>query len=174
MVICPALCESLQRQAERGEIQVIEREYRPRDLEGARLVIAATDDQATNEAVWREAESLGCLANVVDDPAHCNFHAPATVRRGDLCIAVSTGGNSPALAKRLRRTLEAQFDDSYEPFLALLGELRPLVKERIVDPAIRLDTWEALLGSDILELFRDGAHQAAQRCALEIIDVFIQ
>ena len=102
VVISPTLCESLRRRAERDEIQVIKREYRSRDLEGAWLVIVATDDQATNEAVWREAESLGCLVNVVDDPAHCNFHAPASVRRGALTISVSTGGNSPALARRLR------------------------------------------------------------------------
>jgi precorrin-2 dehydrogenase/sirohydrochlorin ferrochelatase len=172
VVISPAFCESLRRLAECGEIEAIEHTYRPGDLESARLVIAATDDPAINEAVWREAQSLGCLVNVVDDPAHCNFHVPATVRRGTLAISISTGGNSPALARRLRQGLETQFDAAYEPYLALLGELRPLVRARIADPARRKALWVALLDSDILELLRDGAAQAARQRALELIDTF--
>lgn len=170
VVISPTLCESLRCRAERGEIQVIEREYRSKDLEGAWLAIAATDDQSTNEAVWREAKSLGCLVNVVDDPAHCNFHAPASVRRGALTISISTGGNSPALARRLREALETQFDASYESYLAVLGELRPLVRERITDSARRVALWGALLDSEILELCRGREYEAAHQRALEIID----
>lgn len=172
VVISPLLCESLQQQAECGEIETIERAYCPGDLERARLVIAATDEPAVNEAVWREAESRGCLVNVVDDPAHCNFHVPATVRRGALTISVSTGGNSPGLARRLRKGLEAQFDAAYEPYLALLGEFRPLVRERIADPAQRKALWAALLDSDLLEWLRDGRRQAARQRALDIIDTF--
>jgi precorrin-2 dehydrogenase/sirohydrochlorin ferrochelatase len=94
------------------------------------LVIAATDDPAINEAVWRDAQAVGCLVNVVDYPARCNFHVPATVRRGALTLSVSTGGTSPLLARRIREVLDQQFDGAYEPFLALLGELRPLVQAR--------------------------------------------
>lgn len=172
VVISPALCESLRRQAECGEIEAIERAYGPGDLEGAWLVIVATDEPTINEAVWREGKACGCLVNVVDDPAHCNFHVPATVRRGALTISVSTGGHSPALARRLREGLEAQFDTAYEPYLELLGELRPLVQEHIADPARRKALWGALLDSDILELLRDGAAQAGRQRALDIIDTF--
>ncbi len=172
IVLSPVLCESLRRQAERGEIEVMERAYCPGDLEGARLVIAATDEPAVNEAVWREAELHGCLVNVVDDPAHCNFHVPAIVRRGSLTISVSTGGNSPGLARRLRQDLEAQFDAAYEPYLALLGEFRPLVRTRIADPVQRKALWAALLDSDLLDLFRDGKRQAARQLALDIVDTF--
>jgi siroheme synthase-like protein len=172
VVISPALCEPLRCQAQRGEVQVIERSYRPGDLRGARFAIAATDDPAVNEAVWREAESLGCLVNVVDDPAHCTFYVPAIVRRGELTISISTGGNSPALARRLREALEAQFDAGYEPFLSLLGELRPLVQERITESARRKALWTALLDSEILDLFRQGAHHAARQRAFEIVDTF--
>jgi precorrin-2 dehydrogenase/sirohydrochlorin ferrochelatase len=172
VVISPALCESLQHQAESGEIQAIERAYRPGDLAGARLVIAATDDPVTNEAIWREAESLACLVNVVDDPAHCNFYVPATVRRGALTISISTGGNSPTLARRIREALEAQFDAAYGPYLALLGELRPLVRERIADPAQRKALWTALVDSEILEWLRNDARRAARKRALEIVDTF--
>jgi precorrin-2 dehydrogenase/sirohydrochlorin ferrochelatase len=155
-----------------NKIEVLERAYRPGDLEGARLVVAATDDPAINEAIWREAESRGCLINVVDDPAHCNFYVPATVRRGTLTISISTGGNSPGLARRLRQALETQFDETYEPYLALLGELRPLVQERIGDPAQRRALWDTLLDSEILHLFRDGAAQAARQRAFDIMDTF--
>lgn len=172
VVISPMLCESLRHRAESGEIQATERAYRSGDLEGAQLVIAATDDPAVNEAVWREAESLGCLVNVVDDPGHCNFYVPAIVRRGELTISISTGGNSPALARCLRETLEMQFDAGYGPYLSLLGELRPLVQDRIAESARRKTLWAALLDSEILELLRDEAHQAARQRALEIVDAF--
>ena len=171
-VISPALCESLRCQAQSGEIQAIERTYRPGDLRGARLAIAATDDPTVNALVWREAESLGCLVNVVDDPAHCTFYVPAIVRRGELTISISTGGNSPSLARRLREALETQFDAGYEPYLSLLGELRPLVQERIAESARRKALWTALLDSEILDLFRQGAHQAARQRAFEIVDAF--
>lgn len=172
VVISPELCATLQAQLDSGEIEAIERTYRPGDLAGVRLAIAATDDPAANEAVWQEAVSLGCLVNVVDDPAHCNFYVPSVLRRGTLTISISTGGNSPSLARRLRETLEAEFDASYEPYLSLLGELRPTVRERIASPAQRQALWTALLDSDVLALFRSDAHQAARQRAMAIVDAF--
>jgi precorrin-2 dehydrogenase/sirohydrochlorin ferrochelatase len=172
VVISPALCESLRRRAERSEIEVIEREYCLGDLEGARLAIVATDNPTVNEAVWREAESRGCLVNVVDDREHCNFYVPANVRRGALTISISTGGSSPMLARRLRETLETQFDAAYDPFLALLGELRPLVQAQIADSAQRKALWTALLDSDILRLFRDEKPGTARQRAFEIVGTF--
>jgi len=169
IVISPNLCEALQRQVEGGEIDAVEREYRPGDLAGARLVIAATDDPATNEAVWREAQAVGCLVNVVDDPARCNFYVPATVRRGDLTISISTGGNSPALARRIRQTLEQQFDTAYTAYLDLLGGLRPLIQERVADPERRKALWASLLDSDILDLLQAGEPQTARQRAEEIV-----
>jgi siroheme synthase-like protein len=172
VVISPQLCKPLRSLALNGEIEAIERSYRPGDLKGARLVIAATDDPAVNEGVWHEAKSIGCLVNVVDDPAHCTFYVPAIVRRGELTIAISTGGNSPTLARRLRKGLEEQFDASYGPYLSLLGELRPLVQERIVGLGRRKALWAALLDSEVLDLFRQGASQAARQRAFEIVDAF--
>jgi precorrin-2 dehydrogenase/sirohydrochlorin ferrochelatase len=172
VVISPALCAALQRQVHAGEIDAVVRQYQPGDLAGVRLVIAATDDPATNEAVWREAQATGCLVNVVDDPARCNFYVPATVRRGALTLSISTGGSSPLLARRIRNALEEQFDAAYEPYLALLGQLRSTVQEQIADPAQRKALWEALLDSDILELLRDGKTEAAQQRAEEIVEAF--
>ena len=172
VVVSPVLCGGLRQRAERGEIDVVWRAYRPGDLNGARLAIAATDDPAINEALWRDAQALGCLVNVVDDPERCNFHVPATVRRGDLTLSVSTGGTSPLLARRIREVFDQQFDAAYEPFLALLGELRPLVQARVGDVDRRKALWETLLDSEILGLLRSGSSQAARQRAQEIIETF--
>jgi precorrin-2 dehydrogenase/sirohydrochlorin ferrochelatase len=172
VVISPDLGKALQEQARAGEIEAIRREYRTGDLAGARLVIAATDDPDTNQAVWNEAKETGCLVNVVDDPEHCNFYVPATVRRGALCISVSTGGSSPLLARRIRETLEGQFDAAYEPYLALLAELRPIVQAQISDPVRRKAVWESLLDSELLELLRSGEPANAQQQALGIVEAY--
>jgi precorrin-2 dehydrogenase/sirohydrochlorin ferrochelatase len=172
VVVSPTPCEGLRQRAERGEIHAVWRAYRPGDLNGARLAIAATDDPAINEAVWRDAQAVGCLVNVVDYPARCNFHVPATVRRGALTLSVSTGGTSPLLARRIREVLDQQFDATYEPFLALLGEVRPLVQARVADVGRRKALWEALLDSEILGLLRSGSPQVARQRAQEIIDTF--
>jgi precorrin-2 dehydrogenase/sirohydrochlorin ferrochelatase len=172
VVISPVLCGILQELADRDLIDVVRRPYRSGDLAGARLVIAATDDPATNEAVWQEAQRTGCLANVVDDPLHCSFHVPATVRRGALTLSVSTGGNSPLFARRIRETLEEQFDSAYASYVALLGELRPTVRDRVADPVRRKALWRALLDSQLLDLIRAGQLQAARQLADEIVETF--
>ncbi|MBC8255188.1 MAG: bifunctional precorrin-2 dehydrogenase/sirohydrochlorin ferrochelatase [Ardenticatenia bacterium] len=172
VVVSPTLCEGLRQQSERGEIQAVWRPYCAGDLNGARLAIAATDDPAINEAVWRDGQAVGCLVNVVDYPARCNFYVPATVRRGALTLSVSTGGASPLLARRIRELLDQQFDAAYEPFLALLGELRPLVQARVADVGRRKALWEALLDSEILGLLRSGSPQVARQRAQDIIETF--
>ena len=172
VVISPALCDALQRLVEAEAVDLVAREYEPGDLAGVWLVIAATDDPVINEAVWQEAQAVGCLVNVVDDPARCNFYVPATVRRGALTLSISTGGHSPALAGRIRRALERQFDAAYQPYVDLLGELRPQIQEQIADPVRRKALWTALLDSEILDLYRSGAPRAAEQRAQEIIASF--
>jgi precorrin-2 dehydrogenase/sirohydrochlorin ferrochelatase len=127
VVISPALCNERQHQVDAGEIDLLPRNYQPGDLAGVRMVIAATDDPATNEVVWQETQAVGCSINLVDDPVHCNFYVPATVRRGALTLSISPSGHSPALAGRIRQTLEWQFDAAYQPYVDLLGELRPQI-----------------------------------------------
>ena len=172
VVISPALSDALQRLVEAEAVDLVAREYEPGDLAGVWLVIAATDDPVINEAVWQEAQAVGCLVNVVDDPARCNFYVPATVRRGALTLSISTGGHSPALAGRIRRALERQFDAAYQPYVDLLGELRPQIQEQIADPVRRKALWTALLDSEILDLYRSGAPRAAEQRAQEIIASF--
>jgi precorrin-2 dehydrogenase/sirohydrochlorin ferrochelatase len=172
VVICPDLGHALQQQAELGQIEAIRRTYQPGDLAGARLVIAATDDPETNESVWQEAQATGCLVNVVDDPARCNFHVPASVRRGALSISISTGGSSPLLAGRIRRTLEEQFDATYGPYLELLAGLRPVVQAQIPDPSDRKLLWEELLDSDVFALLRSGESGLARQRAQMLIESY--
>ncbi len=126
-VVSRELTPRLQTQAQHGIITWVAGEFQPAHLEGMVLAIAATNDQATNEAVSAAAQARGLPVNVVDQPALCSFIVPATIRRGELVVAIGTGGNSPALAKRLRLELEAQFGPEYGPYLELLGLIRQAV-----------------------------------------------
>lgn len=106
------------------QIEWRQKEFEPVDLAGAFLVIAATSDGSVNDAVFQAAEEHGVLCNAVDDIEHCHFYSGAVVQRGDLQIAISTNGKSPALAQRLRKELEAQFGPEYEVWLQWLGAAR--------------------------------------------------
>jgi siroheme synthase-like protein len=147
------------------------RGYRHGDLIGAFLAISATNDRMTNEQVWQEARERSILINVVDDPAHCNFIAPATVRRGELTIAISTGGNAPALAVRLREQLEQSLGNEYARFLELAGTVRAPLAARYPDFAQRKALWYQLVDSDVLDLLRRGEELAAHRRMAEIMGV---
>jgi precorrin-2 dehydrogenase/sirohydrochlorin ferrochelatase len=123
-VIAPVASERITEQVTAGEIQFHSRAYRSGDLEGAFLVVAATDDPAVNRAVFAEATATGVLCNAVDDPPFCDFYFPSVVRRGDLQVAISTAGNSPALAQQLRKELNEQLPLNLGDWLADLGQLR--------------------------------------------------
>jgi len=163
LVVSPELCPELADRAARGEIQALQRAFQPEDLEGAALAIAATDNPAVNQAVAAAGKDAGVLVNVVDVPDLCDFYVPASVRRGDLEIAVSTTGAFPALAKRLRIELEGQFGPEYEAYLELLARFRRELKARIPDAAIRNRAEEAFLDSPALSLLaQHKVHEAEQ------------
>jgi len=163
-VISPDLALALTALAAERRIAAIVRPYRDGDLTGAFLAIAAAGDPAVNEAVWREAERLGCLVNVVDDPAHSHFIMPAVVRRGEVTIAVSTGGASPALARRLRQKLEAEIGPEYGILAEILAELRPELLARFDRGDSRQAAALALVDSDLLEtICRHGADVGLRR-----------
>jgi precorrin-2 dehydrogenase/sirohydrochlorin ferrochelatase len=113
-----------------GRIKFIGREFTDSERDGAFMVIAATDDSPLNHRVSKSAMEKGLLVNVVDEPYDCNFIVPSVLRRGDLLIAVSTSGKSPALAKRLRKELEKRFGREYESLLTLMGRLRKKILSR--------------------------------------------
>jgi precorrin-2 dehydrogenase/sirohydrochlorin ferrochelatase len=123
-VISPAASDRIVSMANSGEITWHQREYAPGDLAGQFLVVAATNVPAVNRAVFSEAESTGILINAVDDPPFCDFYFPSVVRRGDLQIAISTAGHSPALAQRLRKEINAILPLDTGDWLAELGNLR--------------------------------------------------
>ena len=126
-VISPELTEDLLRQHKEGIITWINRTYRQGDLAHAFLVIAATDNEETQELVYEEAASRNLLLNVADVPQRCNFILPATVRQGDLIVSISTAGKSPALARKLRMELEKTFGKEYRVLVDILGAIRPLI-----------------------------------------------
>jgi siroheme synthase-like protein len=142
---------------------LLERRYATGDLEGAAVAVAATDDEDVNRSVFAEATGAGIPVNVVDNVELCTFIAPSIVRQGDLVLAISTGGNAPALAVRIRERLEREFGEEYARFLALMGELR----ESITVPGDqdeRAKAWYRVIDSDVIDLVRAGdLHQARER-----------
>jgi precorrin-2 dehydrogenase/sirohydrochlorin ferrochelatase len=143
-----------------------ERPYQPSDLDGRRLVIAATDDGETNGRVYRDAEAAHVWVNGADDPEHCSFTLPSVIRRGDLLLTVSTGGRSPALAVWLRERLEAEIGPEYEVLLDLLAEERETI--RASGRSSEDVDWRTALDSDMLGLIRSGdlnhAKERLQTC----------
>jgi siroheme synthase-like protein len=127
------------------------RPYRTEDLDDCFLVIAATNLDAVNRLVWQDGEARGMLVNVVDVPPLCNFIVPSIVRRGELALAVSTGGASPVVAKHIRQDLEARYGPEWEALVALLRELRDDLKERYPDMPGRRDAVERLMATDVVE-----------------------
>lgn len=123
-VVSRELDNSLKLLLERGKINLLGPEFHPDHLDGMRLVIAATDDKKTNREVSLAARKKGLLVNAVDQPDDCTFIVPAIVTRGALTIAVSTSGNSPALAACIRKQVERSYGDEYEPYLSILGRAR--------------------------------------------------
>ncbi len=125
------------------------------------MVICATDQTEINHQVWQEASANRQLVNVVDDTPRCNFIAPAILRKGDLNIAISTGGKAPALAVRLKERLQKEIGPQYERFLELSGQLREPLARHIPDFETRKKLWYELVDSDILELLSQGNETAA-------------
>jgi precorrin-2 dehydrogenase/sirohydrochlorin ferrochelatase len=123
-VVAPKAIAEIKRLATSGKVKWLRREFTADDLDGALLVIAATSLSDVNRAVFLKAQRRGILCNAVDDPPNCDFYFPAVVRRGDLQIAISTAGESPALAQRLRCELEECLDESVGDWVRLVGTLR--------------------------------------------------
>ncbi|HEX2172074.1 MAG TPA: NAD(P)-dependent oxidoreductase, partial [Dehalococcoidia bacterium] len=128
------------------------------------------EDPAVNQTVYEEANRAGILVNVVDTPEFCNFISPAVVRRGPLAIAISTGGRSPALAKRVREELEEVFPAEFADYLDDLVDLRTLLRDRIATPAGRETAWRELMAAGLLDLLRDGQVSVARGLALAAAD----
>jgi precorrin-2 dehydrogenase/sirohydrochlorin ferrochelatase len=137
--------------AREGNLELELRAFTEDDLAGAFLAIVATNSRVLNERVYHEARRRGVLCNVVDVPDLCDFFYPAVVRRGDLQIAVSTNGQSPSLAQKIRQQLEKQFGLGYAAWVAGLGETRKLILASDLDKQRKLDLLHSLASREAFE-----------------------
>lgn len=139
-----------------GEEKVVHRDadYADSCLADAFFVIGATDDETVNGRIARDARALGIPVNIIDDPARCDFILPSIVERGDLSIAVSTGGRSPALAKKIRKELETAYGPEYAILLEILGKLRRKVVAGGRPSDENRACFEAVISSEILDHIR--------------------
>ena len=163
--------EEVRRWAKDGAIELHLRAYEATDLDGCFLVVAATERNETNVRVFEDAEARQMLCNVVDVTHLCNFILPSIMRRGDLAIAVSTGGASPALARQIRLSMEECYGDEYAMAMQLLGSLREELKERYPEPEHRKIVFERMVYSELMDLIRVGDTDAieawVERCIAE-------
>jgi len=155
-IVSPSLTKSLTILFKREQIRWLNREYISDDLEGCFLVISATDDSDINKKIADDCLTRNIPVNVVDIPDKCSFICPSVVRRGDLCIAISTSGKSPMLSKGIRKKLEELFGIEYEEYLDLLGILRKKIIQDVPDIQSRKKIFECLVNSDILQNIKDG------------------
>jgi siroheme synthase-like protein len=160
-IIGPDVHEALETLAGEGSIRLLQRRYHPDDLEGAAIAIAATSDPQVNQQVASDCRTRGIPVNVIDDTAACDFIVPALVESGSIQIAISTGGQSPALARRLRHDLERLVGPEYGEVNDLFGELRGAAKQSLASDDDRKRFFDSLLQKGILEMLRDGRRQEA-------------
>jgi len=150
-VVALQASEGVHRWANAGKITLEMRAFAPADLDETFLAIVATASRALNGSIYREARRRGILCNVVDVPEYCDFYYPAVVRRGDLQIAISTSGQSPSLAQKLRQQLERQFGPGYARWVAELGETRKLVLASDLDSRRKSELLHSLAGREALQ-----------------------
>ncbi len=137
------------------------RKFRHEDLDGRFIVIASTSNEDLNWEISRECERRGILCNIVDQPEKCSFIVPALYTQGDLTMAVSTGGGSPALARKIRKGLHAFFGSEYGAFLTLMGKLRPMVLALDMDTEVNSDLFRSIVDSPLMDaLGRKDADEA--------------
>jgi len=164
-VVSPAFCPELVKIADKGKIKSQTKNYKRQDLKGALIVIAATDDAKTNQRISVDAKKLGVLVNVVDVPQYSDFIVPSSMTRGDITIAISTSGKSPALARKIRTELENQLGDEYSKLAEIVSETRnQLRREGIM---VTSEAWqEALNLNSLTRLLRQYKEQEAKNVLL--------
>ena len=175
VVVSPAAGEEIRKLAAEGAVEWLRREFAEYDLEGSFLVIGATDDPQTNRRVFHEAERRAMLANIVDEPEVCNFIVPSLLSRGDFQVAISTGGASPILARKLRRELEKRFGPAYGEIVEELAHLRAALKDKLASESARRRFWEKLVDIDFLDSLSEGEaklkiRERAERCLSQLED----
>lgn len=171
-VISPDLTKRLKKLNSKGKIKFLKGEFKEKYLKDIFLVIGATDSRKVNLKIYKAASKKNILVNIVDSPELCNFIVPSVVERGGLTIAISTGGKSPALSKKIRKELEDRYGLEYAKFLNIMGGLRKRISHKICDKKKREEIYNKLVDSDIIELIRNGDNEAVKKIVEKIIKHF--
>jgi siroheme synthase-like protein len=166
-VISPAITNGLRELLTQGAIRHVAREYQTGDRAGYDLVFVATANSEINAVVSNEARSLRIWVNSADDPDHCDFILPAVIRRGDLAVAVSTGGVSPAVTRAIREELDQYVSADYASFVQIAGEVRRELREKSVSPGA--GAWNRALKGDFRRLIKEGRPEQAKELLLETL-----
>jgi len=163
-IISPALTPKLHEFSDAGKITHLKKQYEENDLSGQFLVIAATPSAEVNTLVARACRKMHTLVNVAVPPEESSFIVPSVVERGDLMIAISTSGASPALAKKIRQDIEQRYGSEYGLFLDKMSAIRNRVLEEVPDGQKRHAVFQAIVDSDVIDLVRQGkTHEAELR-----------
>lgn len=168
-LVSPQAGPDLTALAHQGAIQWYPRAYQSTDQDGAFLVIGATDSEALNHRIHQDAEQVGRLCNIADQPHLCNFILPSVVQQGDLTIAISTGGRSPAFAKYLRRRMQREFGPEYAQFLELMGALRRRLLQKEHAPEAHKPIFEHLIAKGLLDMIRHNDRPTINALLAEVV-----
>lgn len=168
-VVSTDVAEKLQELSDSDIIKLEKRPFQISDLDEMFLVIGATDNQEINKEIHSEAERLGILCNIADRPEDCNFILPAIVNRGDLIIAISTSGQSPAFAKKMRKDLEKKFGTEYAEFLKLMGEIRNKLLSEDHEPEAHKHIFEQLIKRDLVKMIKKRQTENIDSLLFEIL-----
>jgi precorrin-2 dehydrogenase/sirohydrochlorin ferrochelatase len=167
-VIAPVIVKELEWERDKGRIEHIAREYRSGDLDGALLAFAATDRHETNQSVVAEAAKKAIPANCADAPESGTFISPAVVSRGDLLITVSTGGNCPALAGKIRAELADRFGDEYAQAVRLLGAIREKLLTEKMNRQYNIRLLQLLVSYDLPKLIKNNCYDELDHLLLKL------
>jgi precorrin-2 dehydrogenase/sirohydrochlorin ferrochelatase len=168
-VVARELVPELQKLVDDNIIRLVGDEFMDRHLDDTEVVIAATDDTALNHKIAETAQKRGLLVNAVDQPADCNFIVPSIIKRGELLIAISTSGRSPALAKAIREKLEGEFGVEYAIFVTLMGHLRKEILTKGLSQGENSDIFTRIVQSDILNAISHDDWEGVKSTLSEIL-----
>ena len=168
-VISPDITETIARWSKEKSVDFIARRYQAGDLADCEIAFVATDEPELSELIFNEGRKLGVWVNAADDPAHCDFILPSVLRRGDLTVAVSTGGTSPALARTIREELELYFTDEYEQLAKLAEEVRVELRAQAINAPF--EAWRRALSGEARQLLMRGDVARAKSVVLRELGV---
>ncbi len=168
-VVAPQILPEIENISANKNLTIIKACFEPSHMENAVLAIGSANSKEVNQTVYNEAEKRKIPVNIVDQPELCTFMVPSLVRRGDLSIAISTSGKSPAVAKAVRKRLEDEFGNEWGEYLEIMGHARKIAFETEPEQKKREEMFNEIVKTDLLEMIRAGNSDGARRKVMEII-----